>query len=129
MRFLLDENIPDQLARFFRERGFEVLLVRESFATGTPDQLLAFAAETDGLIIVTNDKDFRRLRQLLPQGHMRRITNGSGYILLAGKIPQAASRLAQEWELIEFEHVRSTRDGRRFIVRITGSTIQFTSNS
>lgn len=129
MRFLLDENVPDSLALFFQERGFEVLLARDSFASGTPDQLLTFAAETEGLVIVTKDKDFRRLRDLLPQGHQRRIATGAGYIILSGKIPQAATRLAQEWDLIEFDYERSRRDRRRFIVRITNTGIQFTSNS
>ena len=85
MRFLLDENVPDQIAEFFRSKGHEVLLTREAFAAGTPDQLLLFASEVEGLIIVSKDKDFRRLKDMLPQGHHRRVTGGAGQILLGGR--------------------------------------------
>jgi hypothetical protein len=130
MRFLLDENMPDTVADFFRLRKYEVLLTREAFATGTPDALLAFASDNEGLIIVTRDKDFKQLKSMLPQGYQNRITSGSGQIVLHSlSILQIVPRLEQEWAFIEFGYQEAIREQKRFICRVTNTQVTFVRNA
>ena len=87
MRFLIDENVADGVGEWLHARGYEVFFARNLVARGSPDELLAFLVELNGLIIVTHDKDFRQLRRTLPQGHLKRVTNGAGRISLL--VPEA----------------------------------------
>ena len=47
----MDENAPDSLARFFRDRGHEVHLVREELLLGTVDQLVAKRGDQLGAVV------------------------------------------------------------------------------
>ena len=122
--------MPDDVADFFRSRQYETLLTREAFATGTPDALLAFAADNEGLIIVTRDKDFKRLKLMLPQGYQNRITTGSGQILLHSlSVLQIVPRLEQEWAFIQFGYQEAFQEQKRFICKITNTHVTFTRNA
>jgi predicted nuclease of predicted toxin-antitoxin system len=68
MRLLIDQNVPDSVARFLEERCHQVLLVRETLGRASPDQLIAVTAALQGVVVVTFDKDFRRFQRLLPDG-------------------------------------------------------------
>ena len=68
MRFLIDENVADAVRRFIENRGYDVMVARDVFETGAPHEMLAFAVEHDGLILVSHDKDFKDLKRTLPQG-------------------------------------------------------------
>ncbi len=57
MRFLIDENMPGTLVRLLRERGHDVLSVKESLR-GWGDQAILARAQKDLRLIVTQDKDF-----------------------------------------------------------------------
>ena len=55
MRYLLDENLPERVARLLRERGLDVTHVREYDRQGLSDEeQLAFAA-AEGRVLVTQD--------------------------------------------------------------------------
>lgn len=66
--FLADENMPAQVVEFLRARGHVVYPVGESFAKASPDPLLVAAAEVNGLVVLTFDRDFRSLIRQLPPG-------------------------------------------------------------
>ena len=68
MRLLIDENVPASVARFFEERGHEVLYVRDLFPAGTPDPVLATIGDRLSAIIVTWDRDFDDLVRRIPAG-------------------------------------------------------------
>ena len=48
MRVLLDENVPSSVAGVFLEFGHEVLLVWDLLPVGSPNPLVAMAAEIEG---------------------------------------------------------------------------------
>lgn len=60
-KLLTDENISPKLVRFFRDRGFDVLDVKEQQWHGTPDKELLLKASTENRVIVTHDSDFGTL--------------------------------------------------------------------
>ncbi|MBI2591027.1 MAG: DUF5615 family PIN-like protein [Candidatus Blackburnbacteria bacterium] len=53
-RFLLDENVRIDLARFLKAGGFDVLLAPKS----APDSKLAAISKKEKRVLVTNDSDF-----------------------------------------------------------------------
>jgi predicted nuclease of predicted toxin-antitoxin system len=65
LRLLIDQNVPDSVAQHLKERGHEIELVRESLGRASVDQLIAVTAALEGIIVVTFDKDFERLKRLL----------------------------------------------------------------
>ncbi len=129
MRFLIDENVADAVRRLIVDRGYEVLIARDVFETGAPDEVLAFAVEQNGLILVSHDKDFKDLKRTLPQGQRNRIANGAGRILLSMPETRAAGRLDEIW--IDIEHLwrRSMETNRRLVVKVTLTTFTNTTNS
>ena len=60
MRFLADENVPRSVISALRERGHDVLAVREVLQ-GADDQTLLRRAQGDARIVLTFDKDFGEL--------------------------------------------------------------------
>jgi hypothetical protein len=124
MRLLIDQNVPDSVAQFFRERGHEVSLVRETLGRAAPDQLIAVTAELQGVIVVSFDKDFRRFQKLVPEGHRKGFVAGAGLIHLAVKETRGVARLRDEIAMIEFYAARAAREGKLVRIRLTETTIQ-----
>ena len=125
MLLLIDENVPDSVAHFFRQRGHDVRLVRDLFPAGTADPIIAKLGDELGAIVVTwNHRDFKKL--------VARVPKGSGPALRRlGRInfrcnERSGKRRAEELvEWIEFEHdqVQRRRD-KRLIVEITETSFR-----
>lgn len=124
MRRLVDQNVPDAVAVFFRARGHDVRLVRELLGRAAPDQLIAVTAELQGVIVVTFDKDFSRFRKLLPEGQRSGFVAGAGVLHLAMREPRGVARLTEEIEIIEMYVARAAREGKVVRIRLTETTIQ-----
>jgi hypothetical protein len=124
LRLLIDQNVPDSVARFLTERGHDVQLVRYTLGRASPDQLIALTAAFQGIIMVTFDKDFRRFQQLLPQGNRGAFVAGAGFIHLAMKETRGVNRLQDEIETIELYAARAEREGKHVRIRLTETTIQ-----
>ncbi len=60
MRFLVNENVAGTVIRQLRQRGHDVLSVKETMRSET-DQAVLATAQADERIVVTNDKDFGEL--------------------------------------------------------------------
>jgi predicted nuclease of predicted toxin-antitoxin system len=58
LRFLIDENLPQQLADWMRSAGHDVVHVLDQNAGGTDDTKLASIAAESRRILVTRDADF-----------------------------------------------------------------------
>ena len=58
---IADENGDDEIVEFLLERGHDVIRVREQFGEGTPDHVIARAADESRSIVLTSDYDYRRL--------------------------------------------------------------------
>jgi predicted nuclease of predicted toxin-antitoxin system len=118
MLLLIDENVPNAVANFLRQRGHSVLLVRDQFVAGTADRIIAQWAHQNRAVIVTWDADFRsNLVRRASRGQQRFFNLG----LISFRCPPQASveRLRRVIDLIEFEYDRAQeRPDKRMIVEI-----------
>lgn len=123
MRFLIDENVPDSVADFLRQRGHEVELVRDVLLRGSPDQLVVFTASLQESIVVTLDRDFKSLIQRMPEGSRGTVRYRTGRISLRCNPVVARQRIETLIERIEFEYELAQReDDPRLIVEISETT-------
>jgi hypothetical protein len=129
IRFLLDENVPASVEAILLERGHTVLWSREAFSPSAPDRLLLFGADTEGLVVVTHDKDFSNLRSLVPEGHWRKFERGAGCLSLRVKETQAVHRLRQEIRNVEHLHQEAAHEHRRFIMTISDTGFRVVTNA
>lgn len=72
MSLLIGENVPDSVAPFLRERGHSVHLSRDVLAQGTKDPVIARLGDSMTSIVVTFDKDFRKLASRVSAGERQR---------------------------------------------------------
>ncbi len=63
-RWLVDENVAPQVTAFLRERGDEILDVKEAGWFGLSDEELLRAARREDRITVTYDVNFAALKKL-----------------------------------------------------------------
>ena len=94
MRFLADEIVSGTVIQELRQRGHDVLSIKESMRSEQDDVILA-CAQAEQRIVVTHDKDFGELafRSQLPAS--------CGVILfrLAGSEPDTDNqRILEAWE-------------------------------
>ena len=103
MRFLLDNDVPDVIARVLLEAGHEVLLLRDVLSKKSPDEAVLDYAATNGLILVTCNRDdfialantrahsglivlVRRRSRLLECANLLRLIDSAGDSGLLGNI-------------------------------------------
>ena len=125
MLLLIDEDVPASVAAFFAERGHDVRLVRDLFAAGTPDPVIARLGDELGAIVVTwNQRDFRRLAARVPTGEPARLRR-LGRISFRCHEAHGRRRAEELIEWIEFEYaqVQKRRD-RRLLIEILESTFR-----
>jgi predicted nuclease of predicted toxin-antitoxin system len=60
-RFLIDENIPPAVARFLRNKGFDVKEVREAGIPGISDAEIMHLARQEERVLLTFDKHFSNI--------------------------------------------------------------------
>src|SRR5687768_11733006 len=77
---LIDENVPESVTIYLRERGHDVRHVRDLSLAETPDPIIAAAADKLGAIVVTwNHRDFKKLVARAPK-------EGQAVLRRAGRI-------------------------------------------
>lgn len=117
MRLLLDQNVPDSVARVCRDSGHTVLLLRDIAAPDSPDEIVATVSEMEDAILVSSDGDFNKIAPRISDGQKRRFKKLSR-ITLKCNAPQAARRMKAAMSLIEseYEFAQKSHDSRMFIV-------------
>jgi predicted nuclease of predicted toxin-antitoxin system len=68
-KFLVDENIPSAVARFLRDRGFELKEAAEAGLTGAPDDVIMALARKEQRVLLTFDKHFANVLGYPPNSH------------------------------------------------------------
>jgi predicted nuclease of predicted toxin-antitoxin system len=115
---IIDENVPDDIADFFRQHDYAVHLVREQFGAGTPDQVIARAADALHAVIVAWDSDYKRLAGWSSRATTTRYPN-MGLIILSGPQHQGLDLIRQHLEDVEFMYQRAQRrTDRRLLIEI-----------
>jgi hypothetical protein len=94
-----------------------VELVKDILPTDSPDQLVATVSEVEGAVLVSIDRDFRKIAPRIPKGERRRFHTLSRISLECSE-PQAAQRVQVALALIEAEYevAQASPDKRMFIV-------------
>jgi predicted nuclease of predicted toxin-antitoxin system len=123
LRLFLDEGVPDAVGRVFTEAGHTVIYLRDSIPTGSPDELVAVAAERNDAILVACDGDMRQLvkRFGIGDGRFRKLS----LIKISCPEPQAAARVESAMSLIEHEwRVSAGKVARRLFVELSKNSIR-----
>lgn len=66
MRLKTDENLPEELAALFREKGFDCLTALDQGLAAQPDSVVSAACREEGRILVTLDLGFANIRAYPP---------------------------------------------------------------
>jgi len=103
VRFLLDNDVPDVVARVLMEAGHDVLLLRNVMPKGSSDPVVFDYAVANGLLLITCNRDdfvplartqthaglivlIRRRSRIVECAHLLRLLDFAGESGLAGNI-------------------------------------------
>ncbi|MBM3289803.1 MAG: hypothetical protein FJY92_06590 [Candidatus Hydrogenedentes bacterium] len=87
MRFKIDENLPFEVATFFRTEGYEAHTVAEQGARGFIDPRISEMCRDAGEVLVTMDMDFANLRSYPPAAY-------PGFLVLRSRVQDKAAVVA-----------------------------------
>lgn len=85
MKFLLDQDVPEDLTYLLRELDHEVLRLRDVLAQAADAAVLRFAHENDCLLMTCNRDDFLKLAETQPH---------RGIVVIIRRKTRAAERAA-----------------------------------
>lgn len=118
MLLILDEGVPSSVAQFFRSQDFVTAAVQEYLAPGTPDPVIATATDHLGAMLVSQDRDFKKIARRIPEGNRQRLRRMSR-LSLTCKAPQAVNRLERYIDHIKVEISQAaTRSDRRVFIEV-----------
>jgi hypothetical protein len=117
LHLLLDHNVPESAAKTLRDRGHRITLVRDILPIDSPDPLIASVSEEVGAILVSCDRDFKRISPRIPVGQRTRYRKLSRISLECDET-RAAARLIAAMSFIEaeWEIAQSSSDKRMHII-------------
>lgn len=93
--------------------------VRDKFASGSPDEVVAVGGNVMGAVIITWDRDFKKLIRRMPKGTHRALKN-LGRISFCCSEPLGRKRIEELIDSIEFEYTQVQRfPDRRLIMQIS----------
>jgi hypothetical protein len=103
MHFMLDENVPQDVADMLIRHDHTAAFIRDYVPPGAPDPLVAVVSEELKAILVSFDGDFEKIAPRIPAGQRTRFRE-----------PQAAQRLEKALDLVkaEYELAKTLRDIR-----------------
>ena len=113
MIFILDECIPVSALHALQNLNYEAAMITVYIATKSPDQLVAATADAAGAIIVSHDRDFKRLIARRTDGQQPRFRNAH-LLKMECKQPRIPDRLIMCMPIIvsEFQARQQMRDHR-----------------
>lgn len=123
--FFFDENVNRDMAPVLIKAGHKVVYSVDVLAAGTVDQIVASVALASSFVLVTHDKDFKKLERLLSSADMRSIAKGAGKLQLL-RIDEitAIQRVQDNLDRIEFEYSRCLRLEKPFFMSISKTVVR-----
>src|SRR6185437_2860759 len=103
MYFMLDENVPADVARMLTERGHTAEFIRDYVPPGSPDPVVATVTQELEAILLSFDGDFEVISPRIPHGQRRRFRKLSRIWMRCGE-PQAAKRLRAVMDFVASEY-------------------------
>jgi predicted nuclease of predicted toxin-antitoxin system len=124
VRLLLDHNIPASVAEVFVAHGHEVTKLADVLPVKSDDDDIAGFAEIEGFVLVSIDRDFRKIAPRIPTGRKKQFMRLSRISLTCFE-PNAVARLeaAMSFIHLEYEVAQNSLD-RRMIVEIGDRVIR-----
>jgi predicted nuclease of predicted toxin-antitoxin system len=107
MYFMLDENVPQDVADMLTGQGHKAEFIREYIVPGAPDQVVATASQELEAVLVSFDGDFEAISPRIPKGQRARFRKLSRIWLRCGE-PQAALRCSRVLDFVEREFALTT---------------------
>jgi predicted nuclease of predicted toxin-antitoxin system len=124
MHFILDENVPMDVANMLAGRGYVAEFIRDYVPPGAPDPLVATVAQELNAVLVTFDGDFQSIAPRVPHGHRARFRTLSRIWMRCDE-PAAASRLEQALSLVQSEfNLAQQRADTRMLMRVGSSYLR-----
>ncbi len=119
IHFLLDEDVPEAVAQFLRDREHIVTWSRALIPLGSPDPLVVREADRLGAVIVTwNRRHFHPIIRREQSGVLPRFPR-AGLLSFKCNRVHAVNRLSDLIELVEREYAECQRqDDKRLIFEI-----------
>lgn len=123
--FFFDENVNRDLAPVLIDAGHKVVYSVDVLAAGTADQIVANVALASSYVLVTHDKDFKKLSRLLTSVDLGSISKGAGKLQLQ-QIDEisAIQRVQDNLDRIEFEYLRCMRLDNPFFMSISKTVVR-----
>lgn len=124
MLLLIDENVPNSVAKVFSDRG-HVRFVRDILAAGSPDPVVATIGDRLSAVVVTWDRDFERLVSRMPEGNRTRFRRLGRISFRCNEVK--GRQLLEKWiAMIEFHYEQAvSQPDFRMMVQIQESGVKF----
>jgi predicted nuclease of predicted toxin-antitoxin system len=103
MLFMLDENVPVDVADMLIQQGQETKFIRDYAPPGSPDPLVATVAQELNAVLLSFDGDFEVIAPRIAKGHRKRFRKLSRIWMRCDE-PQAANRLKGALDLVVSEY-------------------------
>jgi predicted nuclease of predicted toxin-antitoxin system len=124
MTLIIDENVPEAVAEFFRARGHIVIAIRDFLGRGAPDDAVAEFGDVEMAVVVTWDRDFKRLVRRVPLGNRMRFRK-LGRISFECRESAGLHRLERLIDHIEFSYSMAQRErDHRLILEVTETSFR-----
>ena len=113
MRFMLDENVPVDMAHMLIRHGHEAQFIREYVPPGAADVIVATVSEQQNCVLISFDRDFEQIAPRVPHGHRARFRRLSRIWMKCDE-PDGAVRLQGALDLVvaEFALAQARTDKR-----------------
>jgi hypothetical protein len=124
MKFFADHCVSESVCRVLEERGHTVVRLRDELLTDSPDPVVAKFAEEIEAILVSHDRDFKKIAPRIPAQARSRFKRLSR-VHLQCDYPGAEKRVAAAMSLLEFEWaISQERPDRRIHIVIQKNGIK-----
>lgn len=102
MRFLLDHNVPAAVGHMLAGRGHDAITVTDILPQHAEDPVVAAAAIEQSRVLISHDRDMRKVERLISEGFRARYPTLCRLHLSCAE-PVSADRLASFMDVIEAE--------------------------
>ncbi len=120
----LDNNVPDSVAEVFRRHGHSVTLLRDILPADSPDPVVAAFSEDKGFVLISADRDFRKIAPRIPRAAKARFQRLSRITIQCNPY-QTVQRIEKAMSLIEAEsRIAQDSQDKRMIITIGNAFIR-----
>jgi predicted nuclease of predicted toxin-antitoxin system len=124
MDFILDENVPKDMADMLTKHGHAAAYIRDYAPPGSPDPLVATVAQELNAVLISFDGDFQHIAPRIPRGQRARFRSLSR-IWMRCYEPDGAARLEQALSFVTAEFaLAQQRADKRMLIQVGASYLR-----